>query len=518
MDSATQWPLFRIAAQSVRKNWAFFLLVSLAILIPCFWHKHIEAGDLGSHIYNAWLAELVEGGKTPGLWIASQWNNIAFDLLIGGFAKTVGWVWSERLAVSICVLIFFWGLFALVGAAARRAPFFLVPLIAMVTYGWTFEQGFINYYLALGFSFFALAILWRGTGKERIASLALVPLIFLAHPLGLVWFAGVAAYLVLSERFRQYRGLLFAGAALLNVCITVYLRGRLVTYNSYTPRYLFNGADQIVLYSKAYEVIAIALTIFVLFALSKDLRSQWNDTEFRQTGGTVLQLYLILQFLVFFLPFGVLLPGYKAPITYFPHRLTTLSAVLICMLIGLVRPRKWHLWGYALAAIMFFSFLYRDTGIVNEMEAQCDKLVAKLPYGRRVLFTVTDRGLRLNIGHFVDRSCIGHCFSYGNYEPSTDQFRVRALPGNGVVMTRVPDVWQMEDGVYEVTSSDLPVDEIYQCGEHGRQLCIQSLAAGEKNNPSPKSGGSPFELDWSISARVSSLVRETRQTSKIPSK
>jgi len=37
-------------------------LVSAAILIPCFWQRHIQAGDLASHVYNAWLAQLVGDG------------------------------------------------------------------------------------------------------------------------------------------------------------------------------------------------------------------------------------------------------------------------------------------------------------------------------------------------------------------------------------------------------------------------------------------------------------------------
>ena len=24
----------------------------------------------------------------------------------------------------------------------------------------------------------------------------------------------------------------------------------------------------------------------------------------------------------------------------------------------------------------------------------------------------------------IDRICVGHCYSYANYEPSTDQFRI----------------------------------------------------------------------------------------------
>jgi hypothetical protein len=441
----------------------------------------------------------------PGLWIAPQWNNVAFDLLLGTYAKAFGWLWAEKLAVSTCVLVFFWGLFAFISAAARRAPIFLAPLIAIIAYGWTFEQGFMNYYLSVGLAFFALAVLWRGAGKERIALLVLVPPIFMAHPLGLVWFAGGGAYILLVERFRQYWTWLFAGTIVLAMAVTFYVRHQFFVYRAHIPLYLFNGADQMVLYSRAYELIAVGIVLFVLVALATELRRRAKDPEFRQPGSVLLQLYLVLQALVLVVPSGVVLPGYKAPITFLPHRLTTLSAVLICALVGLIRPRRWHFVAYAAAAAMFFSLLYRDTGIVNDMEKQSDTLVANLPVGRRVLFTIANRGLRLNIGHFVDRSCIEHCFSYGNYEPSSGQFRIRALPNNGVVMTRVPDVWDMEEGAYNVTSNDLPADEIYQCGEQGRQLCIRALEAGEKNNPVLIIKGTPFEAGWHIATRLSSV-------------
>jgi hypothetical protein len=115
--------------------------------------------------------------------------------------------------------------------------------------------------------------------------------------------------------------------------------------------------------------------------------------------------------------------------------------------------------------------------------------------------------LRLNIGHFVDRSCINHCFSYGNYEPSSGQFRIRAMPGNGTVMSQVPDVWRMENGVYDVSSNDLPAYQIYQCGDSGRQVCLRLLQAGEKNNPSIPIQGSPFDVGSHLGNRVYSLSK-----------
>ncbi len=122
-----------------------------------------------------------------------------FDYLLNGFGDLFGLRAAEKIVVPLCVLMFFWGLFALVSAAARRAPWMLVPCLALVAYGWTFHMGFFNYYLSLGFAFFGVAILWRGKGWERLAAVALAPLIVVAHPFGLIWLAGAGAYVAIAE-------------------------------------------------------------------------------------------------------------------------------------------------------------------------------------------------------------------------------------------------------------------------------------------------------------------------------
>src|SRR3990172_6236879 len=169
-----------------RGRWPLMLAVSAALLVPCLWQRRIQAGDLASHTYNAWLAQLIERGEAPGLSIARQWNNVLFDLALHALANRVGVPAAERIAFAAGVLVVFWGAFALASAASRRAAWTAAPVLAMLAYGWTFQMGFFNYYLSLGLAFFALALLWRGRGWGRAAALPLLPLIWLAHPLGVV--------------------------------------------------------------------------------------------------------------------------------------------------------------------------------------------------------------------------------------------------------------------------------------------------------------------------------------------
>ena len=151
----------------IRAYWPRLILISFAVILPCFWHRHIEAGDLASHVYNAWLAQLIQNGQAPGLYLVHQWNNVLFDFTLIGLAKILGLRGAERIATSAAVLIFFWGAFALVSSIARRIVWSLLPCIAIFAYGWTFEEGLMNYYISIGLAFFGLALLRSKLGWEK---------------------------------------------------------------------------------------------------------------------------------------------------------------------------------------------------------------------------------------------------------------------------------------------------------------------------------------------------------------
>src|SRR5579872_2379334 len=150
---------------AIRGSRWFYVLVSIVLLAPCYWQPRVQAGDLSSHIYNAWLAQLIESGRVQGWVIVSQTTNILFDLMLSGLFKAFGAEPAQRISVSIAVLVFLWGAFAFVCAVSRNRSWHLLPCIAMLAYGWVYHMGFFNFYLSLGLCFWTLALLWESSRK-----------------------------------------------------------------------------------------------------------------------------------------------------------------------------------------------------------------------------------------------------------------------------------------------------------------------------------------------------------------
>jgi hypothetical protein len=108
------------------------------------------------------------------------------------------------------------------------------------------------------------------------------------------------------------------------------------------------------------------------------------------------------------------------------------------------------------------------------------QIVAQLPPGQRVLGGADDPTLRINaMTHMIDRVCIGRCYSYADYEPSTWQFRVRAVAPNPYVASDYADSFAMQTGRYIVKPTDLPLYEV-TLDEQGNQILV-SLPAGAPN-------------------------------------
>ena len=460
--------------------------MSVGVLAPCWWHRRIEAGDLASHTYNAWLAQLIDRGQAPGLWLARQWNNVLFDIALTDLGRLIGLGPAEKIVVSAAVLVFFWGAFALIAALTRRSPWHLVPCVAMFTYGWTFQMGFLNYYISLGLAFLGIAmVVERGQRWNLVAALVLLPVAWMAHPIGAVVLAGTGTYVYIAQKSsRQHQRYLLLGTGLLLMSAFLYITGHYgVVRTPDTHSYLqILGADQLALYGSRYTLVANLLIFFMLGCVVTDVIGTVKAPGGWADYSLIVQLCAIVVTLIFLLPDGIVLPRYSASVTMLPQRLTSVTAILACGLVAVGKPRKWQWAGFLAIAGVFFVFLYADGSKLNKMEEQAERYERVLPPGQRIIATIWPfTGSRVLIHHIVDRACIGYCFSYGNYEPSSGQFRLRAKEGNRFVVADNALSEAMKAGDYLVTPHDLPMFEIYQCNLNMTELCMRALSPGETN-------------------------------------
>ncbi len=474
------------ALSFLRNSWAAIAALSALLVIPCYWHRRIEAGDLGSHTYNAWLAQLAEAGRAPGLQVVWQWQNILVDWGISWLAQPFGLIGAEKLVAAACVLCFFWGAFSLISAATQRPPWFLTPAIAMVAYGYTFYAGFMNYYLSLGLAFWATALFWRGNRVDWLLGAVLAFLTFMAHPMGFGFLLAMAVYIRavdFAERLSpgKFRWVAVALSFFAIVAVRFYFHKYRTDAGPGLHGILFTGSDQLIVFHDSYKLFSRILLVLgiiaFLFAASEDRKK----SPLLPRIWTPLTLWALLIATAMLLPGSVWLPEYIAPVSAIVSRITSVTAVIGLCVIGALQPRKWILGSLAVAAGIFFALEYRDTGALNRLEVQAESLVGSLPFGTRVSYTIyLPQDIRTNFRHLVDRACIRKCFAYSNYEPGTGQFRVRIAPGGSSIVS--DSGLALELGEYVVRPDDLPMAHIYQPDENDlTKLAIRNLTAGEKN-------------------------------------
>jgi hypothetical protein len=456
---------------------AVVIAVSVAVLVPCFWLPRIHAGDLSSHLYNAWLARLIREGQIEGLTVSWQWTNILFDLLLRGLLAIGGPRFAERVAVAAAALIFFWGAFALTSAVSRRRPWFLAPYLAGLAYGWTFHMGFFNFYLSLGLCCWALAFFWRSEGRS------VWPWLFLAagtlaHALPVMWTLGVGTYVFLARRIKP-RWRWAAMAVVLGGIAAVRVVLQLTFETDWRFRQLASatGADQFWVYDRKYFPIFVAvLTLWGLRAL----RISAIRGKLRTALSIPFQISVLTAAGIFVLPHFVLLPGHSIAFQFIDERMSLAVAVLVCAALSASRPERWERVATAIAVAVFFGFLYADGARWDRIEEQMTRRLRGLPAGQRVVSQLCLADSRVNpLPHMVDRACIGWCFSYGNYEPVSGHFSVRVVGPNPVVAHTREQTWALETGQYIVEARDLPLYQI-EWAPDGAGLQVRALKPGER--------------------------------------
>jgi hypothetical protein len=459
-------------------NWIAIPLFSAALLIPCFWQRRIQAGDLSSHIYNAWLASQIRQGAAPGLWISPQSNNILFDLMLERLLVRVSANLAQQLAVSVAVLVFGWGAVLFIFRGAGRNWWFASPCVAMLAYGFIFHMGFFNFYLSMGLCLWYLGISWgRNWRIQAMAAPLLVPA-WLAHPFPVVWAVGTAAYIAVANSIQARRRpqLLMLGLAVL-VVVRYILTHRYSYSWSWQQVFFATGADQIKLFGSRYMLPLAGLLLVWLTLLRRLVK---GAALTRLILRIPFQLWLLNAAAVALIPERVIFPQFGRPFEFILDRLSFGAALMICALLASVPSTRGEKAVLAAAAVLFFGLLYADDRELNRLEDRLEAAVAQLPPAQRVVNPLPAQSLRaLCFHHDLDRACIGHCFSYADYEPSSRQFRIRAAPDNGIVLDDYASVNAVESGTYVIRARDVPVYMLYLCGSDSRDVCWRQLQVGE---------------------------------------
>jgi len=469
------------AARFLRQYYSRILGISLLVLIPCFWLPHAGWGDFPSHAYNAWLYPKVAAGELQGLTVSGQHTNILADVALEWLIPGVGANVAQRIVLSASVLLMFWGIFALVAAISRRPPWWLMPIFAMLTYGWAFHLGFLNSYVATAICFWIFALLWT---EPRMADvLAAVPLVLLAvlaHPVPLVWLAGTLLFGWMARRQSSaVRWLWLAAGVSALIAFNRFAVANLAGEWIPIPLLNVSGADQFYIFRARFCWLAVTIGVLGFFALLRRMReSGWREV----LSSAPMQMYLLTCAAVFLMPIAFIPPGHVQRFGLLADRLSLMAAVLACAILAPINvgKRAWSVIG--LLTLCFFWFVYTDQRELDRMESKVESLVASIPRGQRVAALLYYPRSRYEANpHALDRVCIGQCWSYGNYEPSAGQFRIRARGPNPYVLWKNDEMDDLQHGRYVVKQTDLPLYQIYACGPRPLDLCIRALQAGERN-------------------------------------
>ena len=471
-------PPWRAKLAALGRSPMAYLPASLLLLVPCYWHSRLQLGDLSSHIYNAWLAQLIESGRAPGLAIVPQTTNVLFDLMLSGLFRALGAEAAQRISVSLAVLTFVWGAFAFVSVVAGRRAWSLMPAIAVLAYGWVLHMGLFDFYVSLGLCFWALALAWEWKPRRVAAAVPVLIVAYVAHALPVAWTVALLAYLRLARPMTpRKRAILMAASLAAMVAARAVVTGMMSYIWLPQQIMMITGTDQLWVFDTKYLVPFLALLLVSMLLLGRLLRASGARNV---VSGLPFQIGVLSAAGVLVVPTRLQIPGYNHALVYIAERMSLAVGICLCALLAAAPMRAYHRYAVGVVALLFFGFLYRDEGALNAFEDRMTRLVSQLPPGQRVVSAINDPTLRISaLTHMIDRACLGRCYSYANYEPSTAQFRIRAVAQNPIVVSTYEDSRLLQLGSYVVKERDLPLYQVVldQAGHMG----IRTLTAGAQS-------------------------------------
>lgn len=432
------------------------------------------AGDLHTHLYNAWLGNLVADGHVNGLWLAPAWTNSLISRGLAALLESLSPGAAEKVIHLALAEGFLWASFAYCRAVTRNGCWEWLPAIAMLAIGWTFQAGLVNWFASAALSLAAAALLLHPGKAGLRLPLAGVTLLVAAtgNPFPPLW-AGSSVALAMVHRRSPALGrrslIVLSSGIFVAGGVTVLLgRGAYARHQLYA---LLGGADQLWVYDSWYAVLSGALLVI------------WGAAAIRlyQAPHPVLSAAMVVAIysLVFVLavPDAIIFPGYKVPAFYLARRGSLLAGVAVTAAMAQAQysPRRTSL--LACAAALWLALLAVDWSAMSRLQRNMDQAITTLPRGSRV---VSAMGNSL-FDPALYRSCTGRCFVWSDYQPSSGAFRVRAEVQNNFVVGRFEDYLALETGSYRLPELPFPVWEVAPCESPApaENVCLRLLSSGD---------------------------------------
>jgi hypothetical protein len=373
------------------------------------------------------------------------------------------------------VLVFVWGAFAFIRKVSGVRPDWWLIAIIMLAYGWVFHMGFFNYYISLGLCFWALSLAWDFRPSGLGAAAALFALAYVAHGLALAWAVGVLAYHFLIIRVLPGRRMLVFLSAIGEVEALAFIIGSM-----WKSRWFDNqfssciGVDQVVPYADRYWWVSTVLALAIAVAIVFVIQSRGGRATL---SGKPVQVCILTAIGIAVIPNWIAIPNYNHALVFLAQRTSLALAVVMCSIAASAPKQRASRYALIAAGLMYFGYLYRDEAALNGFEDQIAAAVAQLPPNQRVLTAVEAPNVRSNpLAHMLDRECIDRCYSYGNYEPSSAQFRVRIDGASPIVVPTDKDSNNLQAGTYLVQPRDVPVYQIL--ARDDGQVVVRQLSPG----------------------------------------
>ncbi len=445
--------------------------IALLICLPFLTTPSPQLGDLHTHLYNAWLTNLLNSTEPGSLlkdcfFLVTPWTNTFLDRLLSFSLRFLLPHDAARLAAILTVSLFFWSTIVWQRQALGRWAIVSGPLILALAHGWLLQAGFLNFLLGLSAAFAFSASLSLTLIPRLLLCGTFIVLGFLAHAIAF----GLAICLLQLHLYLAAKplrvALLLSGATVVSLLALrfVLVKSGIGAADFFPFRSLglaaFGGAG----------TFAAIMPIFLFASLISFLAIRR-----RATPGVFVSLIALAA--AFLIPEEISLPHLPRPMSFNGVRISTLTWIFLLMAAEECNPPRWLLAPSLAILLASLSLFHMDQTRLTQIHDGIRDAVHTLPPNSRVLLQTRRSGASVDgILHMIDSACIGHCYSLANYVPASNHFRIQRRDGCRLCLSaqRLVD---FENSRFVVGEEDLPAWSVYATGPS--QFAVAPLRFGE---------------------------------------